>query len=123
MAITYTWDTKTVDTYPTKSGKSDVIFKVYWRLEGVDDTAEKNSSARTGAEEIDTSDLSNFTEFADLKESDTTGWVEDILGEDKINSYKSVIEAAIQEKATPTVVRKYVSEKKKIKHGNKKHST
>ena len=110
MAITYTWDTKTVDTYPTKSGKSDVIFKVYWRLEGVDDTAEKNSSARTGAEEIDTSDLSNFTEFADLKESDTTGWVEDILGEDKINSYKTVIEAAIQEKAPPTVVRKYVSE-------------
>ena len=40
MAITYTWDTKTVDTYPTKSVKSDVIFKVYWKLEGVDDTAE-----------------------------------------------------------------------------------
>ena len=40
MAIAYTWDTKTVDTYPTKSGKSDVIFKVYWKLEGVDDTAE-----------------------------------------------------------------------------------
>tara|TARA_R100001086_G_C11767199_1_gene239802 strand:+ start:167 stop:499 length:333 start_codon:yes stop_codon:yes gene_type:complete len=110
MAITYTWNTKTVDTYPTKSGKSDVIFKVYWRLEGVDDTAEKNSSVTTGVEEIDTSDLSSFTEFADLKESDTTGWVKDILGEDKINSYKTVIEAAIQEKATPTVVRKYISE-------------
>ena len=110
MAITYTWDTKTVDTYPTKSGKSDVIFKVYWRLEGVDDTAEKNSSLKTGAEEIDTSDLSSFTEFEDLKESDVTDWVEDILGTDKINSYKSVIEGAIQEKATPTVVRKYVSE-------------
>ena len=110
MAITYTWDTKTVDTYPTKSGKSDVIFKVYWRLEGVDDTSEKNSSVTTGVAEIDSSDLSIFTEFADLKESDVTGWVEDILGEDKINSYKTVIEAAIQEKATPTVVRKYISE-------------
>jgi len=110
MGITYTWNTKTVDTYPTKSGKSDVIFKVYWKLEGVDDTAEKNSSSLTGAEEIDTSDLSSFKEFADLKESDVTGWVKDILGEDKINSYKTVIETAIQEKATPTVVRKYISE-------------
>jgi len=110
MAITYTWDTKTVDTYPTKSGKSDVIFKVYWKLEGVDDTAEKNSSVKTGAEEIDTSDLSSFTEFKDLKESDVTGWVEGILGEDKINSYKAIIDEVIQEKATPTVVRKYVSE-------------
>ena len=110
MAITYTWDTKTVDTYPTKSGKSDVIFKVYWELKGVDDTAEKNSSSLTGAEEIDTSDLSSFTEFTDLKESDITGWVETSLGTDKINSYKSGIDEVIQEKATPTVVRKYISE-------------
>ena len=110
MAITYTWDTKAVDTYPTKSGKSDVIFKVYWQLKGVDDTAEENSSVKTGAEEIDTSDLSSFTEFTDLKESDITGWVETSLGTDKINSYKSGIDEVIQEKATPTVVRKYVSE-------------
>ena len=110
MAITYKWDTKTVDTYPTKSGKSDVIFKVYWKLEGVDDTVEKNSSVVTGVEEIDTSDLSSFTEFKDLKESDVTGWVEDILGTDKINVYKSGIEAQIKEKATPTVVRKYIGE-------------
>ena len=110
MAITYTWDTKTVDTYPTKSGKSDVIFKVYWQLKGVDDTVDKNANSVTGVAEIDTSDLSSFTEFADLKESDTTGWVKDILGEDKINGYKVIIDEVIQEKATPTVVRKYVSE-------------
>ena len=110
MAITYTWDTKTVDTYPTKSGESDVIFKVYWKLDGVDDTAEKNSSSSTGVAEIDTSDLSSFTAFADVTESDVTGWVKISLGTDQINHYKSVIEEVIQEKATPTVVRKYISE-------------
>ena len=47
--------------------------------------------------------------FIDLKESDVTGWVEGILGTDSINNYKTKIEAEIQEKATPTVVRKYVS--------------
>jgi len=110
MAITYTWDTKSADTYPTKSGKSDVIFKVYWELIGVDDTEEKNLSSLTGALKIDTSDLSSFTEFADLKKSDVTGWVETFLSADEINSYKTIIEAEIQEKATPTVVRKYISE-------------
>ena len=110
MAITYTWDTKSVDTYPTKSGKSDVIFKVYWQLEGVDDTAEKNSSVKTGVADIDTSDLSSFTGFTDLKESDVTGWVQAEIGADQINVYKSGIEAEITEKATPTVVRKYIGE-------------
>ena len=110
MAITYTWDTKTVDTYPTKSGESDVIFKVYWKLEGVDDTAEKNSAYTTGAVNLDTSDLSSFTAFADVTESDVDGWVQAEIGADQINIYKGIIEAEITEKATPTVVRKYIGE-------------
>jgi hypothetical protein len=111
MAITYTWDTKTVDTYPTKSGESDVIFKVWWNLHGVDDTTEKNAAyAVTGAVNLDTSDLSSFTAFADVTESDVDGWVQAEIGADQINAYKSVIESEITEKATPTVVRKYIGE-------------
>jgi len=110
MAITYTWDTKTVDTYPTKSGESDVIFKVWWNLYGVDDTTEKNAAYATGVVDLDTSDLSSFTAFADVTESDVDGWVQAEIGADKINNYKSGIEAEITEKATPTVVRKYIGE-------------
>ena len=110
MAITYTWDTKTVDTYPTKSGESDVIFKVWWNLHGVDDTTEKNAAYATGAVNLDTSDLSSFTAFADVTESDVDGWVQAEIGADLINIYRSGIEAEITEKATPTVVRKYIGE-------------
>lgn len=110
MAITYTWDTKTVDTYPTKSGESDVIFKVYWKLDGVDDTAEKNAAYATGVVDLDTSDLSSFTAFADVTESDVDGWVQTKIGADNISNYKRGIEAEITEKATPTVVRKYIGE-------------
>jgi len=109
MAITYTWDTKTVDTYPTKSGESDVIFKVYWKLKGVDDTEEKNSYTRGGAVDIDTSDLSSFTAFADVTESNVNSWVEAILGAEQVASIKSNIDAGIAEQITPTVVRKYIS--------------
>ena len=38
MAISYTWDVSTVDTYPTKDSKSDVVHNVHWRLTATDDT-------------------------------------------------------------------------------------
>ena len=61
--------------------------------------------------DLDTSDLSSFTAFADVTESDVD-WLgsSNSLGADQINIYKGIIEAEITEKATPTVVRKYVSE-------------
>ena len=38
MAISYTWDCKTCDTYPSKSGKSNVVYNVHWRLTATDDS-------------------------------------------------------------------------------------
>ena len=108
MAITYTWDCKTVDTYPTKDSKSDVIFNVHWRLNAEDDTEDKNTGTIYGVESINTDDLSTFTAFADLKESDIIGWVESFLGTDKITVYKANIDAQIAEKITPTVVTKTI---------------
>ena len=108
MAITYTWDCKTVDTYPTKDSKSDVIFNVHWRLNGEDDTEDKNTGSIYGVESINTDDLSTFTAFADLEESDIIGWVESGLGTEKITALKASIDAQIAEKITPTVVTKTI---------------
>ena len=108
MAITYTWDCKTVDTYPTKDSKSDVIFNVHWRLNAEDDTKDKNSGTIYGVESINTDDLSTFTAFADLKESDIIGWVESRLGEERVKELKSALDNQIAEKITPTVVTKLI---------------
>ena len=108
MAITYTWDCKTVDTYPTKDSKSDVIFNVHWRLNAEDDTKDKNSGTIYGVESINTDDLSTFTAFADLKESDVIGWVESALGEEKVKELKSALDNQIAEKITLTVVTKTI---------------
>ena len=108
MAITYTWDCKTVDTYPTKDGKSDVIFNVHWRLNAEDDTENKNSGTIYGVESINTDDLSTFTAFADLKESDIIGWVESSLGEARVKDLKTALDDQIAEKITPTVVTKVI---------------
>jgi hypothetical protein len=108
MAITYTWHTKTVDTYPTKGGQTDVIFNVHWRLNGVDDTEDENAADSYGVVSLDTEDLSTFTAFADITEADVIGWVEAALGEEQVASIKAGIDAQIAEKITPTVVTKTI---------------
>ena len=113
MAIGYTWDVSTVDTYPTKDSKSDVVYNVHWRLTATDDTNKdsdgNNWTATTyGSQGVDTSDLSSFTAFADLKASDVQGWVEAALGADEVTAMKASLDAQIAELITPTSVTKTI---------------
>jgi hypothetical protein len=115
MAISYAWDVKTVDTYPTKDSKSDVVYNVHWRLTATDDTnndEEGNLLTATvyGSQGLDTSDLSSFTEFADLTASDVQGWVEAALTTDTVTEMKTSLDAQIAEKVTPTSVTKTIGE-------------
>ena len=114
MAIGYTWDVSTVDTYPTKDSKSDVVHNVHWRLTATDDTnkdSDGNNWTATsyGSQGVDTSDLSSFTAFADLTASDVQGWVEAALGADEVTAMKAALDAQIAEKITPTSVTKTLS--------------
>jgi hypothetical protein len=115
MAINYTWDVSTVDTYPTKDSKSDVVYNVHWRLKATDDT-NKDSNGNNwtaevyGSQAVDTSDLSNFKAFADLTASDVQGWVETALGADTVTAKKASLDANIAEKVTPTSVTKTIGE-------------
>ena len=113
MAISYEWDVKTVDTYPTKDSKSDVVHNVHWRLTATDDTnndADGNPQTATvyGSQGLDTSDLSSFTEFADLTASDVQGWVEEAMGEDEVQAKKDNLDAQIEELVNPTVQTKTI---------------
>ena len=114
MAISYTWDVSTCDTYPSKSSKSNVVHTVHWRLTGTDDTnndSDGNPQTATvyGSQSVSTDDLSSFINWSDLKASDVQGWVEAGLGSDEVTSLKSNIDAQIAEKVTPTSVTKTLS--------------
>ena len=111
MAINYTWDVSTCDTYPTKSGKSNVVHTVHWRLTATDD-ANNDSSGNPqtanlyGAQTLDTSDLSSFTNWSSLDAAKVQSWVEAALTADKVNEMKASLDAQIAEKITPTSVTK-----------------
>ena len=114
MAISYTWNVSTCDKYPSKSGKSNVVHTVHWRLTGTDDSnndADGNPQAATvyGSQALDTSDLSSFINWSSLQASDVQGWVESALGADDVSALKANIDASIAEKVTPTSVIKILS--------------
>lgn len=104
--MTYTWNNKTVDTYPNLDGNSDVIFNVHWRLNGED--ADGNVGSVYGTQSLDTSDLSSFTAFGDITEEQINGWIETAMGEDRVAELKANIDAQIEEKINPTVVTKQI---------------
>ena len=111
MAISYAWDVSTCDTYPTKSGKSNVVHNVHWRLTATDDTnKDSDGNPQTasvyGAQGLDTSDLSTFTNWSSLDAAKVQGWVEAALGSDEVTALKTGLDAQIAEKVTPTSVTK-----------------
>ena len=106
--MTYTWNNKTVDTYPTLDDNTDVIFNVHWRLMGED--ADGNVGSTYGTIALDTSDLTNFTAFADITEDMINGWVEAAMGSEEVQAKKDAIDAQIAEMVNPTVVTKTIGE-------------
>ena len=112
MANTYAWDCKTVDCYPNKDSKSDVVYNVHWRLTATSDQndPEGNPYAASvyGSQVVSTDDLSNFKPFADLTNAIVTGWVETVMGADEVASMKSGLDANITEQITPTTETKTV---------------
>jgi hypothetical protein len=104
--MTYTWNNKTVDTYPNLDGNADVIFNVHWRLTGEDENG--NVGSVYGTQSLDTSDLSSFTAFEDITEEQINGWIETAMGSEEVQAKKDAIDAQIEEKINPTVVTKQI---------------
>ena len=105
MANTYTWDCKTVDTYPTHESLNDVIYNVHWRLTATDST-EEHSTTSIGTQTISTDsiDADSFVAVADLTNAQVTAWVEAEMGADCVAEIKASLDSALTELATPTSV-------------------
>ena len=114
MAISYSWDCKTCDTYPTKSSKSNVVHNVHWRLKATDGT-NKDSDGNNwtaeicGSQAVSTDDLSNFKNWSTLTNSDVQAWVESALGSEKVTEIKTKLDAEIAEKISPSSIIKTLS--------------
>ena len=120
MAISYTWDVKIVEVYPSHTDnqnppntESNVVWNVNWRLKGSDDSNNDGDGNPITGEifgdiNIDVSDLSNFTPFDNLSDSKVQGWVESAMGPEQVQQWKDNVDAQIAEKINPSSVQKII---------------
>jgi len=110
MAISYEWNVNTVDVYPTDGDYTDVIYNVHWRLNATDTEVDAEGNPYTasvyGTQSLDTSDLSDFTDFESVTSSQVQGWVESAMGEEEVQSLKDGLDANIAGQITPTSISK-----------------
>ena len=111
MAISYTWDVSQCDVYPQKSGKSNVVHAVNWKLTATDDAHQDKdgvdiSSTVISVQNIDTSDLSSFINWSDLTASDVQGWVETAMGSTEVARLKPSLDGMITQQISPSSVTK-----------------
>ena len=112
MATTYTWDCRTVDTYPSHTDsnevtESDVVYNVHWRLTAAN---EEHSATNIGTQNLSVEDLSGFTAFDSVTHEDVIGWVETAIGAEEVASMKSRLDAQLAELATPSSVTRVIAD-------------
>lgn len=117
MAVKYTWDCRTVETYPTQSDSmspanthNDVIHMIHYSMFGSEEVEGKTYSHNIiGSLDVDYSDLSDFTSFDSLTNKIITGWVTASLGTTVVADMKKSIKDNITEQKAPTSEIKYIT--------------
>jgi len=114
MPNTYTWDCRTVDTYPSHTDEqdpanteSDVVYNVHWRLTGSDDT---NSATVIGTQTLSTDDLSTFTSFDSVTHQNMIDWTKAAMGTERVSELESNLDSQLTELANPSSVTRTIED-------------
>ncbi len=114
MPNTYTWDCRTVDTYPSHTDEqdpanteSDVVYNVHYRVTGTDGT---HSATSIGTQTLETADLSGFTAFASVTHENMIAWTKAALTADRVTEMETSLDGQIAELATPSSVTMTIAE-------------
>jgi len=119
MAITYSWNCRTVDTYPTHSDaqetpntQNDVIYNVHWSLSGqLVENEVTHSTNIIGTQTLSTEDLSSFSSFDSLTHDQIVGWTTASMEASATGSVEqkySSVSSSLALKVAPTSVTKYI---------------
>tara|TARA_R110000764_G_scaffold77014_1_gene154474 strand:- start:1621 stop:1998 length:378 start_codon:yes stop_codon:yes gene_type:complete len=106
--ITYDWNCRTVDAYPQDDAYTDLVYNVHWIVTGVSDELKPDGTAYSatniGTQSLDTSDVTTFIPFEDLKNEQVVAWTKGAMGEEQVASIEAGIESQINSLITPTTV-------------------
>ena len=102
LDITYNWNFNTLESYPTASGETDVVFLVHWQLYA--------STGSYGASSIGTQAIaalqsgSTFIPFNELTKDIVYGWVTSSMGSGSIDAMYASLAVNIENQINPPVL-------------------
>lgn len=102
-----TWSITNLDRQVSLDDKVDVVTTVHWQVVdletvGSGDDAMEHHGSCYGSVGLDTSDLSSFTAYADITESDAIAWAKAAMGDDQVAAYEKSVADQITESKTLT---------------------
>lgn len=101
MSIVYSWVIEQMNCYPEEAGQTDVVFSVFWRLNGTDGTY---NGTINGSVNVTYVSGSPFTPYNDLTEQQVLGWVQASYTPEELASFENNIAQQIQTQINPPIV-------------------
>ncbi len=106
--ITYNWNCKTVDTYPTHAGESDVVYNVHWRVTGISEELDSQGNpyqaTNIGTQTLNTEDITDFIPVDELTNKQVAEWVKSTMGEEEVSRIEESIKNQINKIKNPSSI-------------------
>jgi len=102
MEINYNWNFNPLESYPTASGETDVVFLVHWQLHA---STGSYYASNIGVQPIATLESgSTFIPFNELTKDIVYGWITSSMGSESIDRMYAGLAASIESQINPPVL-------------------
>jgi hypothetical protein len=110
MEITYNWNFNPLESYPTSSGETDVVFMVHWQLYATKGPYTGSFTGSYTASSIGTQTVgplqsgSVFTPFNELTKDIVFGWVTSSMASGSVDRLYASLAQQIENQINPPVL-------------------
>ncbi len=101
MELIYDWNFNPLESYPTASGQTDVVFLVHWQVNA---TTGSYTARSIGTQAVQYTSESVFIPFNELTFETVYGWVTSSMGEERYNNLTASLIHQIENKINPPVL-------------------
>lgn len=101
MELIYDWNFNPLESYPTASGQTDVVFLVHWQVNA---TTGSYVARSIGVQPVQYTSESVFIPFNELTKDIVYGWVTSSIGEGGYNNITASLIQQIENQINPPVI-------------------
>ena len=103
--VTYDWNCRTVDAYPSVGELTDVVYNVHWRVTGLSEELDSQGNpyqaTNIGTQTLNTEDITDFIPVDKLTNKQVAEWVKSTMGEEEVSRIEENIKNQIDNLITP----------------------